>query len=177
MFAAFGFEAMGVVVGDMYFVDPMPNPRSGNPRAGSQIGTTAGRPGRAAGIDLRGRPNRFHPPGVAGGPFRSPSAHREAGPAHHHPRFNGWEPGRRNFVPELSADPLSWLAGELADPDTVLARAGVDADEVSDADKAGLAAAGPEIVATVKRMLDGVRSGELAPAPAELVAAARTGWL
>jgi hypothetical protein len=26
-------------------------------------------------------------------------------------------------------------------------------------------------------MLDGVRDGELAPAPAEAVAAARTGWL
>jgi hypothetical protein len=97
--------------------------------------------------------------------------------AHHHPRFNGWEPSNRNFVPELSADPLSWLAGELADPDAVLARAGVVADEVSDADKAGLAAAAPEIVATVKRMLDGVRSGALAPAPAEPIAAARTGWL
>ena len=97
--------------------------------------------------------------------------------AHHHPRFNGWEPSRRNFVPELSADPLSWLAAELADPGAVLARAGVDADEVSEADIAGLAAAAPDIVATVKRMLDGVRSGQLAPAPAEPVAAARTGWL
>jgi hypothetical protein len=41
----------------------------------------------------------------------------------------------------------------------------------------GLAGAAPEIVAVVKRMLDGVRDGELAPAPAEPVAAARTGWL
>jgi hypothetical protein len=97
--------------------------------------------------------------------------------AHHHPRFNGWEPGRRNFVPELSADPLSWLADELANPEAVLARAGVDADKVSEADKTGLAAAAPEIVAAVKRLLDGVRDGELAPAPAEPVAAARTGWL
>jgi hypothetical protein len=29
----------------------------------------------------------------------------------------------------------------------------------------------------MKRMLDGVRDGELAPQPAEAVAAARTGWL
>jgi len=29
----------------------------------------------------------------------------------------------------------------------------------------------------VKRMLDDVRDGKLAPAPAEPVAAARTGWL
>jgi hypothetical protein len=69
------------------------------------------------------------------------------------------------------------LAGQLADPGAVLARSGVDADEVAAADLTGLAAAAPDIVAAVKRMLDGVRDGELAPAPAEPVAAARTGWL
>ena len=72
---------------------------------------------------------------------------------------------------------MSWLAGELADPDAVLSRAGVDPGEVSEADKAGLAAAAPDIVAAVQRMLDGVKSGELAPEPPEPVAAARTGWL
>jgi hypothetical protein len=72
---------------------------------------------------------------------------------------------------------MSWLADQLADPAAVLARAGVDTDEVTEADKTGLAAAAPEIVAAVKRMLDGVRDGELAPAAAEPVAAARTGWL
>jgi len=59
----------------------------------------------------------------------------------------------------------------------VLARAGVDTAEVTKADETGLAAAAPEIVAVVKRMLDDVRDGKLAPAPAEPVAAARTGWL
>ena len=72
---------------------------------------------------------------------------------------------------------MSWLAAELADPAAVLERAGVDPDGVPEADKAGLAAAAPDIVAAVKRMLDGVRDGELAPAPPEPVAAARTGWL
>ena len=56
-------------------------------------------------------------------------------------------------------------------------RAGVGPEEVTDVDRKGLAAAAPEIVAAVKRMLDGVRDGTLAPAPAEPVAAARTGWL
>ena len=89
------------------------------------------------------------------------------------------EPSRRHFVPELSADPLSSFAeADCANPAAVLARAGVDDDEVSDADKKGLAAAAPEIVAAVKRLLDGVRDGELRPpAPAEPVAAARTGSL
>ena len=96
--------------------------------------------------------------------------------AHHHPRFNG-RSRSSELVPELSADPVSWLTAELADPDAVLARSGVDPDEVTDADRAGLAAAAPDIVAAVKRMLDGVRDGDWLPAPPEPVAAARTGWL
>jgi hypothetical protein len=57
--------------------------------------------------------------------------------AHHQPRFDGWEPGPRHFVAELSDNPLSWLADQLANPAAVLARAGVDTDEVTEADKAG----------------------------------------
>ena len=178
MFAAFGFEALGVVIGDMYFVDP-------NPRAGQET------PERGVRLELR-VVDRAEPRGsiYAGVPiaFNRPVwrvdifGSTESPPgtldrAHHHPRFTGWEPGHRHFVPELSADPLSWLADQLSDPAAVLARAGVDPDEVTEADKTGLAATGPEIVAVVKRMLDGVRDGELAPAPAEPVAAARTGWL
>jgi hypothetical protein len=178
MFAAFGFENIGVVVGDMYFVDP-------NPLAGQET------PERGVRLELR-LIDRADPRGsiYAGVPItlgrpiwrvdlfgstESPPGTLDR--AHHHPRFDGWEPSRRHFVPELSADPLSWLADQLADPPAVLARAGVDADEATEADTAGLAAAAAEIVATVKRMLEGVRDGELAPSPAEPVAAARTGWL
>jgi len=178
MFAAFGFEALGVVVGDMFFVDP-------NPREGQET------PERGVRLELR-LVDRAEPQGsiYAGVPiaFARPLwrvdlfGSTESPPgtldrAHHHPRFKEWEPGLRNFVPELTADPVSWLADQLADPDAVLERAGVDPAEVSAADKAGLATAAPEIVATVKRMLDGVRDGDLAPAPPEPVAAARTGWL
>ena len=61
---------------------------------------------------------------------------------------------------------------QAADP---LLLVGVAGDVLGD--RRGLAAAAPEIVAAVRRMLDGVRDGELAPSPAEPVAAARTGWL
>lgn len=178
MFAAFGFETLGVVVGDMYFVDPTPLAGQETPERGVRlelrlidraepqgsiyagVPITLGRP--VWRVDLFG--STESPPGTLDR-------------VHHHPHFNGWEPSRRHFVPELSADPLSWLTGQLADPAAVLARAGVDGDEITEADMTGLAAAGPDIVAAVKRMLDGVRDGQLAPAPAEPVAAARTGWL
>ena len=178
MLAAFGFETLGVVVGDMYFVDPAPRAGQETPERGVRlelrlIERAEPRESIHAGIPIAftrpvWRVDLF-------GSTESPPGTLDR--AHHHPRFNGWEPGRRHFVAELSADPVSWLADQLADPTAVLARAGVNADEVSEPDKTGLAAAAPEIVAAVKRMLDGVRDGELAPQPDEPVAAARTGWL
>jgi len=178
MFAAFGFETLGVVVGDMYFVDPTPNVGQETPERGVRLEFRLIDRAEPQGSIYAGIPIAFNRPVWRVdlfGSTESPPGTLDR--AHHHPRFDGWEPGRRHFVPELSADPVSWLAEQLADPAAVLTRAGVDADQVAEADKTGLAAAGPEIVAAVKRMLDGVRDGELAPAPAEPVAAARTGWL
>ncbi|WAJ46434.1 hypothetical protein OK015_08200 [Mycobacterium sp. Aquia_216] len=178
MLAAFGFETLGVVVGDMFFVDPTPNEGQETPERGVRLELRVVDRAAPQGSIYAGIPIAFNRPVWRVdlfGSTESPPGTLDR--AHHHPRFNGWEPGRRHFVPELSADPVAWLTEQLADPAAVLARAGVDADEVPEADKAGLAAAAPEIVGAVKRMLDGVRDGALAPAPAEPVAAARTGWL
>lgn len=178
MLAAFGFETLGVVVGDMFFVDPAPLEGQETPERGVRLELRLIDRAEPQGSIYAGVPIAFNRPVWRVdlfGSTESPPGTLDR--AHHHPRFNGWEPSRRHFVPELSADPLTWLADQLADPDAVLARAGVGADEVTDADRKGLAAAAPEIVAAVKRMLDGVRDGTLAPAAAEPVAAARTGWL
>jgi hypothetical protein len=178
MLAAFGFETMGVVVGDMFFVDPTPDEGQETPERGVRLELRVVDRGEPQGSIYAGVPIAFTRPVWRVdlfGSTKSPPGTLDR--AHHHPRFNGWEPSSRNFVPELSADPVSWLTIELADPDAVLTRAGVDPDEVSEADRAGLASAVPDIVAAVKRMLDGVRDGSLAPEPAEPVAAARTGWL
>ncbi|MFY2861072.1 hypothetical protein ACOJVU_15210 [Mycobacterium sp. THU-M104] len=178
MLAAFGFDTLGVVVGDMFFVDPSPLEGQETPERGVRLELRLVDRGAPQGSIYAGVPISFDRPVWRVdlfGSTESPPGTLDR--AHHHPRFNGWEPGRRNFVPELSADPVSWLAGQLADPAAVLARAGVDADEVTEADKTALAASAPEILATVKRMLEQVADGQLAPAPAEPVAAARTGWL
>ena len=178
MLAAFGFETLGVVVGDMFFVDPSPMTGQETPERGVRLELRLVDRAKPQGSIYAGVPIAFNRPVWRVdlfGSTESPPGTLDR--AHHHPRFDGWEPGRRHFVPELSADPVSWLADQLADPAAVLARAGVEPDAVTEADKTGLAAAAPEIVAAVKRMLDAVREGELAPAPPEPVAAARTGWL
>jgi hypothetical protein len=176
--AAFGFEALGVVVGDMYFIDPAPLAGQETPERGVRLELRLVERAEPHGSIYAGMPIAFTRPlwrVDLFGSTESPVGTLDR--AHHHPRFDGWEPGPRHFVAELSADPLAWLADQLENPAAVLARAGVDSDLVTEADKAGLAAAAPEIIAVVKRMLEGVRDGELAPAPAEPVAAARTGWL
>lgn len=178
MLAAFGFESLGVVVGDMYFIDPSPLEGQETPERGVRLELRLVDRAEPQGSIYAGVPITFTRPVWRVdlfGSTESPPGTLDR--AHHHPQFNGWEPSRRHFVPELSADPLTWLTEQLADPAAILARAGVDSDEVSEADTTGLAQAAPEIVAAVKRLLEGVRNGELAPAPAEPVAAARTGWL
>ncbi len=158
----------------MFFVDPTPNEGQETPERGVRLELRVVDRAEPQGSIYAGIPIAFNRPVWRVdlfGSTESPPGTLDR--AHHDPRFKGWEPGRRHFVPELSADPVSWLAEQLADLAAVLARAGVEPDEVPEADKAGLAAAAPDIVAAVKRMLD----GELAPAPAEPVAAARTGWL
>lgn len=178
VFAAFGFETMGVVVGDMFFVDPNPKTGQETPERGVRLELRVVDRGAPQGSIYAGVPISFTRPVWRVdlfGSTESPPGTLDR--AHHHPRFDGWEPSSRHFVPELSADPVGWLTEQLADPDAVLARSGVDAGEVPDADRAGLATSAPEIVAAVQRMLDGVREGRLAPAPPEPVAAARTGWL
>lgn len=178
MLAAFGFETLGVVVGDMFFVDPSPMTGQETPERGVRLELRLVDRAEPQGSIYAGVPIAFNRPVWRVdlfGSTESPPGTLDR--AHHHPRFDGWEPGRRHFVPELSADPVSWLAQQLADPAAVLTRAGVEPEEVTEADTTGLAAAAPEIVAAVKRMLDAVREGELAPAPPEPVAAARTGWL
>jgi hypothetical protein len=178
MLTAFGFDSLGVVVGDMYFIDPVPLAGQETPERGVRLELRLVDRADPQGSIYAGVPISFTRPvwrvDIFGSTESPPGTLDRA---HHHPRFNGWEPGPRHFVPELSADPLAWLAEELADPAGVLTRAGVEADEVTEADRSGIAAAAPEIVAAVRRMLEGVWNGELAPAPAEPVAAARTGWL
>ena len=102
---------------------------------------------------------------------------------HHHPAFTGWNPGRRVFVNELSADPLGWLAGQLADLDALLEVAGVPPTTAGPDDARDLREAVPEIVDAARRLLGKVRSGELGNPPTDGAAAdsepalVRSGWL
>lgn len=179
MLYAFGFERLAVLVGDLYFVNPHPAPGQEGAERGVRLELRL-----LERQPLRGGIYSAQPIGVDQPVWRVDLLESVASPpgsldrAHHHPAFDGWEPGERHFVPELSAAPVEWLAGQLGDLDGVLARAGVDTGMAGPGDAASLQEAAPEIVAVVRRLLDRVATGELGrPDDDRDLVSARIGWL
>ncbi|QUQ65375.1 hypothetical protein [Kutzneria sp. CA-103260] len=186
MLYMFGFDRIGVVLGDLFFVDPEPVKGQEGAEHGVRLELRLIERG-----PLKGTIYSAYPIAVEDPVWRADFLESVDGRpgsfdrTHHHPAFTGWNPGARVFTRELSADPLGWLAGKLADLDGVLAEAGFPADTVGPDDAAELRLAAPEIVAATGRLLGRVRAGELGNAPAaeQLVATdgrpalVRSGWL
>jgi hypothetical protein len=179
MLYAFGFERLGVLVGDLYFVNPRPVAGQEGPERGVrlELRMLERRP-------LQGGIYSAQPIGVERPLWRVDLLESVDSPpgsldrAHHHPAFDGWEPGARQFVPALSAAPIEWLAGELSDPAAVLARAGVAPGEIGPSDLDALRDAAPEILDAVRRLLARVAAGELGrPDDDRTLVSARIGWL
>jgi hypothetical protein len=182
MLQAFVFERVGVVVGDLYFVDPDPGPGQEGPEHGVRVELRVFDRGELRGTIYSATPIEVGLPiwrvdlleSVEGKPGSFDRTH-------HHPKFTGWNPGRRTYLRELSSDPLGWLAGQLTDLPAVLERAGVAQDVADPRDAASMRDIAPAIVNVTAIMLDKVRSGELGRAPANGASAdadvIRTGWL
>ena len=178
MLYAFGFEHIGVVVSDLYFLDPNPSPGQEGAERGVRLEVRMLDRG-----SLKGSIYSAQPIGVDRPIWRADLLESVAGPfgsfdrTHHHPAFNGWEPSRRHFVPELSADPLGWVGAHLSDLPARLAEADAGVD-VSEDDAEALRQAVPEILDAVRRLLDRIQAGELAQPPrADTLDSARSGWL
>jgi hypothetical protein len=178
MLYAFGFDRIGIVASDIYFVDPHPGPGQEGAERGVRLELRVfERP------DLRGSLYSAQPIAVERPIWRVDLLESVAHPgsldrAHHHPRFSGWEPGNRVFVEELSADPVPWLAKRLQDFESVLDQAGIGRSDVGPDDVEDVRRAAPEILDAVQRLLDGVQAGTLArPPDGGTPEQARRSWL
>ena len=177
MLWSIAFDRLGVVVSDIYFVDPRPAEGQEGAERGVRLELRAFDRDPLHGSIYSAVPIRVDRPlwrvdlleSVASTPG---SLDR----AHHHPRFSGWEPGRRVFVEQLSAHPVSWLRDRLADPAAVLAEAGEDPAGHA-ADAAALRAAAPLIVGTVEHLLAEVAAGRAGSAPDGAGDSVRASWL
>ena len=182
MLQAFAFERVGVVLGDIYFLDPNPHKGQEGPEHGVRLELRAFDRG-----ELKGSIYSAVPISVGQPIFRVDLLEAVDGKpgsfnrTHYHPRFSAdgeWNPTSRVFLRELSADPLGWLAGQLADLPGILERAEVPADIADDTDAASLKEMAPAIVSVASMMLDKIRAGELGQAPPDTAAdSIRNGWL
>jgi hypothetical protein len=177
MLYAFGFERIGVVASDLYFVDPDPGPNQEGPEQGVRVELRHFERG-----ELQGSIYSAQPIAVERAIWRADLLESVDNPgsldrAHHHPRFRGWEPGGRKFVKEMTANPVAWVGKYLSDVEGLLETGGVSLDEIGETDADELRAAVPDVMDAVRRLLDRVRAGELARAPRGEVDSARLSWL
>ena len=97
--------------------------------------------------------------------------------AHHHPRLHNWEPGARKFVEALSNDPLRWVHDRFDDIETVLVEAGYIIDDLDPGDIEGLRRSGTMIETMLKHLLTEVHEGRAGLAPETSGVGARVSWL
>ncbi|MFE0176306.1 hypothetical protein ACFWZ2_28690 [Streptomyces sp. NPDC059002] len=182
MLYAFAFERIGVVVSDLYFLNPNPLHGQETPERGVRLELRVFESGELPGSIYSARPITI------GRPLWRVDLLQDAHAApntfdrtHHHPDVVGWEPGPRTFVEELSNDPLSWLTGKLTDISSLLHETGISPEDISAADADSLRTAAPEIVGTVRQLLERVWAGDLGrpkdDVGAGVVTSMRASWL
>jgi hypothetical protein len=176
----FGFEKVGVVLGDLYFIDPHPLPGQEGPERGARLEVRLLEQGATEGSIYSSRPISVGVPVWRADLLES--ADDDGQPfdrTHHHPSFRGWEPSDRLFDDEMSANPVEWIGKQLTDLSTLLANAGFSSDVVGLRDAADLRQAVPEIQTSLTLVLARVRAGELATPPPDSsdLRFARVSWL
>jgi hypothetical protein len=172
------FDRVGVVMSDLYFVDPALDQGAEGAERGVRVELRLFERDELKGSVYSAVPIRVDQPIWRIDLLETvESEPGSLNRAHHHPRFHGWEPGRRVFVEELSANPLSWVRDRFAAIDEVLADAKVDVAELGADDVQLLRAAGPAVVAQLEHLLAEVAAGRAGRAPAEHGDFVRQSWL
>jgi hypothetical protein len=179
MLRAFGFDRVGVVVGDIYFLDPEPDKGQESAEHGVRLELRVFDRGDLKGSIYSAQPIEISEPiwrvdlleSVDGKPGSYDRTH-------HHPVFTGWDPSRRVFARELTQDPFGWLELQLGDLAGLLKRAGFPAEVATPQDETGVRDSAKEIVSVTRDLLERVRAGELGRPPADTAAGSiRNGWL
>lgn len=147
MLSVFGFDRVGVVLGDIFFVDPNPAPGQEGAERGVRVEVRFIQPQEHEGSIYAARPILVGEPiwrldlleSVDGTPGSFDRTH-------HHPLMRGWEPGQRKFERALSSDPLGYLGDRMRDLPGLLAQAELPADAAGEDDVRQLRDAADDIV-------------------------------
>jgi hypothetical protein len=179
MLQLFGFGRIGVVLGDVYLIDPAPLRGQEGPERGVRLEVRMLEPGTLPGSIYSARPIRIAEPVWRADLLESADgAPGSLNRAHHHPNMREWEPGSRVFDRVLSSDPVAFVGMMLSDLEGMLERAGVEIDAALATDADQLRSAVPDVQRAVTAMLDQVKAGQLGTAPeAGGLSSARVSWL
>lgn len=174
MLYVFGFARLAVVLSDLYFLDPEPDPGQEGAERGVRLELRVLDQLEQDGTIYASRPIVVGRPLWRVDLLESLSNPGSLDRAHHHPRMRGWEPGGRRFDRELTVDPIGWLGRCLAEVNEVADVEGIGAEDLDE-----LRGAVPEILDAARRLLDRIADGQLArpPAGAESAPLIRAGWL
>lgn len=174
MLYVIGLDEIAVVVGDVFFVDPDPEPGQDGAESGVRVEVRRLEPSALRGSIYSARPIAVQGPLARIDLFETfPGGRGTRDRVHYHPHCEGWEPGARRFDPELTADPLGWMAKQLSAGGGLL-----ELDDRVGADAEALSGRADEVVEAVDRIWTTVRSGRLdPPAGWTSVTSARIGWL
>lgn len=172
------FDRLGVVVSDLYFVDPNLDQGDEGAERGVRLELRLFERDQVPGSVYSSVPIRIDRPIYRLDLLETvDSEPGSLNRAHHHPHFRGWEPGSRVFDRDLSAAPVPWLTERLADPATLLGDAGVDPGELGPTDVESLRDSAPMIVAAVDHLLGEVAAGRAGLAPTDGGDFVRQSWL
>jgi hypothetical protein len=173
------FDSVGVVMSDLYFVDPNLDQGESHAERGVRLELRVFERDQLKGSVYSAVPIRVDRPIWRVDMLETAdSTPGSLNRAHHHPRFYGWDPGPREFVEELSSNPLGWIKGRFAAIEEVLQEAQPPEDlHIGSADVEALRAAGPVVVAQLEHLLAEVAAGRAGLAPEEHGDFVRASWL
>lgn len=178
MLWSIAFDRLGVVVSDLYFVDPALDQGADGAERGVRLELRLFERDPLKGSVYSAVPIRVDRPVWRLDLLET--ADSEPGSlnrAHHHPRFAEWNPGRRKFDPELSADPVEWLRTQFDSIEDLLAQTSLAPGEVPPGDVDALRNAAPLVLAAVEHGLAEVAAGRAGLEPDESADFVRSSWL
>lgn len=165
MNVAYLYQRLGIVIEDIYFVEPNPDPGEEGPERGVRVEIRlienhplSGSRYSAYPIDIRTAIWRADLLGsVAAGPGARDRMH-------YHPLMADDEPGDRQWDPAIKADPIGWIATQLERIEMIVAAKVLDVAAYRH-DLAEIRRQAPLIVGSVEQMMGQVHRMELAHEP------------
>lgn len=165
MNVAYLYHRLGIVIEDIYFVEPNPVPGEEGPERGVRVEVRqienhpqSGSRYSAYPIDIRTAIWRADLLGsVAAGPGARDRMH-------YHPLMADDEPGDRQYDPAITADPLDWIAMQIEQVEKIVAAKVPDVTAYRH-DLAEIRRQAPLIVGSIEQMMEQVHRMELANEP------------